>query len=28
VSQKLTLLRREWPSRINNINEETVKPTP
>ena len=24
VSQKLTLLRREWPSRVNNINEETV----
>ena len=28
VSQKLTLLRREWPSRTNNINEETVAPTP
>lgn len=26
VRQKLNLLRREWPSRINNINEETVKP--
>lgn len=24
VAQKLTLLRREWPSRINNINEDTV----
>ena len=24
VAQKLTLLRREWPSRINNINEGTV----
>lgn len=24
VAQKITLLRREWPSRINNINEETV----
>jgi len=29
VKQKLKLLRREWPSRINNINPETVaKPTP
>lgn len=24
ITQKLTLLRREWPSRINNINEETT----
>jgi hypothetical protein len=30
VKQKLKLLRREWPSRINNINPETVaaQPTP
>lgn len=27
VSQKVNLLRREWPSRVNNINEETVAPT-
>jgi GTPase SAR1 family protein len=25
VKQKLKLLRREWPSRINNINPDTVK---
>ena len=24
VAQKITLLRREWPSRVNNINEDTV----
>lgn len=30
VKQKLRLLRREWPSRINNINKDTVaaQPTP
>lgn len=28
VKQKLKLLRREWPSRINNINPETVAPQP
>ena len=28
VKQKLKLLRREWPSRINNINPETVAPAP
>lgn len=24
VAQRITLLRREWPSRVNNINEDTV----
>lgn len=28
VKQKLRLLRREWPSRINNLNPETVAPAP
>ena len=28
ISQELNLLRREWPSRTNNINEETVAVTP
>jgi|GEM_PF-820860 len=28
VKQKIKLLRREWPSRINNLTEETVKPQP
>ena len=26
VKQELNLLRREWPSRVNNINPETVAP--
>ncbi len=26
IGQKLNLLRREWPSRMNNINKETVAP--
>lgn len=28
VKQELNLLRREWPSRVNNINAETVTPEP